>query len=169
LVRFKIASEDELRVLSRNLLRLMQDKSSQVYRDNVVKFGIPDDYVQKAFSEGSFLNAVRERESIIYLATENDDIRGFAQTYPQSDTTAELDRIIILPDYIRKGVGTALLNAALEDQKTRGFRKIIVNAGSGESHARRFYEKNGFKQLNETEVDAPWGGKISLVTYERDL
>jgi len=44
-----------------------------------------------------------------------------------------------------------------------------VNTGRREKQARRFYEKNGFKQIEEKEIDAPWGRKLALVTYDLDL
>ncbi|HVP40850.1 MAG TPA: hypothetical protein VMS95_02740 [Candidatus Krumholzibacteriaceae bacterium] len=41
-----------------------------------------------------------------------------------------------------------------------------MNAGKDETHARRFYEKNGFKQAKESAVGTPWGIKLPLVTYQ---
>jgi N-acetylglutamate synthase-like GNAT family acetyltransferase len=55
---------------------------------------------------------------------------------------------------------------SLADQKQKGVKKIIANAGKEENHARRFYEKNGFKQIKKATIEAPWGKKLSLVTYQ---
>ncbi|MDI6805411.1 MAG: GNAT family N-acetyltransferase [Candidatus Bathyarchaeia archaeon] len=80
--------------------------------------------------------------------------------------TVELDCIIIFPPCERKGIDTKLLQHTLLDQKQKGVENIIVNAGKEEIHARRFYEKNGFKQIREATIETPWGKKLTLVTYQ---
>lgn len=97
------ASMEELRVLSRMLLALIRDKTGQVYQENVAKFGIPDEYVEKAFSEESMLKAARENWSTFYLALESNEILGFAQVNPGNDDTVELHRIVVFPERTRKG------------------------------------------------------------------
>jgi len=44
-----------------------------------------------------------------------------------------------------------------------------VNAGKDETHARRFYEKNGFALVKEVTIDAPWGKRLDLATYQLQL
>src|SRR3972149_2589087 len=145
----RTASQEDIRILSMKLLTLIQDKGGRVYQDNVAKFGIPDEYVEKAFSEESMLKATQERGSTFYLALEGSVMLGFAQVNPENEDTVELDRIAGFPEYSRKGIGTSLLREALSDQKRKGVKTVIVNAGKDESHARRFYEKNGFKEIRQ--------------------
>jgi N-acetylglutamate synthase-like GNAT family acetyltransferase len=165
----RVASENDLKVLSRRLLELIADKDGEAYRENVSKFGIPDEYVTRAFSETAIVAASRSGNSTFYLALENDTIIGFAQTTKQQESIAELDRLIVFPKYARKGIGTQLLHETMIHQRSEGIQAIVVNAGKQEEQARRFYEKNGFKLTNETTVDAPWGKKLTLVTYQLDL
>jgi ribosomal protein S18 acetylase RimI-like enzyme len=163
------ATERGVKALSRKLLKLLEDKNSQVYRENVAKFGIPEEYVKKAFSEETLLESATFGKSTFYLALENKcKILGFAQIIQRDTGTAELDRIVVFPEFTRKGIGTMLLTRVLEDQKRKGTEFIIVNTGRDETHARSFYEKNGFKRLKEAAIDAPWG-KMILVTYQRQL
>jgi hypothetical protein len=61
-----------------------------------------------------------------------------------------------------------LLSKVIRDEERKGTKTIVVNAGVGEMHARRFYEKNGFKPVKEATIEASWG-KIALVTYELQL
>ncbi|MEM2057573.1 MAG: GNAT family N-acetyltransferase, partial [Thermoproteota archaeon] len=63
-------------------------------------------------------------------------------------------------------LGSKLLQHVLNESKKRGFKKVIVNTGKDEIRARRFYEKNGFKKLEEYVVDTPWGKKLELVCYQ---
>lgn len=163
------ADQNSIRVLSKKILTLLEDKNSQVYQDNVTKFGIPEEYVKKAFAEKTLRKATTTGKATFYLALENNEITGFAQTIQRNASTAELDRIIIFPQHTRKGIGTQLLHQVLKDQVQKGTSNIIVNAGKEESQARRFYEKNGFKQIKEATIEAPWGKKLILVTYKLRL
>jgi len=159
------ATREDIRVLSRKLLTLLEDRNSQVYQENVAKFSVPEDYVKKAFAEETLLKAVATGKVSFYLALENMEIMGFAQIIRQDANTAELDRIIIFPKRTRKGIGTKLLHNGLIDQEQKGINTITVKTGKEETHARQFYEKHGFKQIKEAAIEAPWGKKLTLITY----
>jgi len=162
----RVASENDLKVLSRKLLELIADEDGQAYRENVSKFGVPYEYVTRAFSEATLIEASKSGNSKFYLAFENGTVIGFAQMIRQQETVAELDRLIIFPEHARKGIGTQLLREVVIDQRSEGIQTIVVSAGKQEEQARRFYEKNGFRLTNETTIDAPWGKKLTLVTYQ---
>ena len=166
MITVKKATQKDVRVLSRKLLTLLEDENSQVYTENVIKFGIPKAYVRKAFAEETLLKAVTLGKTTFYLALENNEIVGFAQTIQRDSNTAVLDRIIIFPQYTRRGIGTQLLRQVLIDQERKGISTVIVNTGKEETHARRFYEKSGFKKIKEATLEAPWGKSLTLVVYE---
>jgi ribosomal protein S18 acetylase RimI-like enzyme len=114
------ATKNSIRALSRKLLKLLEDKNSQIYHDNVAKFGIPKEYVKKAFSEKTLLEAVASGKSTIHLALENKcKILGFAQTIQQEADTTELDRIVVFPEYTRKSIGTQLLGKVVKDERRK--------------------------------------------------
>lgn len=159
------ATQKDIQALSKKLLTILKDKEGQFYQENVAKFGIPDEYVKRVFAEETLLKAFTTGRAIFYLVIEDDEIIGFAQTIQRDAHSAELDRIAIFPRYTGRGIGTKLLNQVLIDQKQRGINKIIVNTGKDEAHARRFYEKNGFKRIKEATIESPWGKKLTLVTY----
>jgi len=162
------ATQKDIPILSRKLLQLLEDKNSQIYRENVIKFGIPEEYVRKAFAEETLLKAAAENATF-YLAIQDSQIIGFAQTIQQDADTTVLDRIIVFPEHAGKGIGTQLLREAIADQARRGIKTIIANAGKHETHARRFYEKNGFKLSKETTIQAPWRKKLELAIYQLQL
>lgn len=164
------ATKNGIQALSRKLSDLLEDEKGQLYQDNVAKFGIPEEYVRKAFSKEALMKAVASNKSAIYLALENKcKILGFAQTLQHSIDTIGLDRIVVFPKYTRKGIGTKLLEKIIRDHKSKGGKTIIVNAGKEEIQARRFYEKNGFRLIKEEIVDAPWGRKLNLAIYQCQL
>jgi len=165
-----IATEQDIRSLSKKLQGILENKDSQVYRENVAKFGIPVEYVKEAFSETTLLQAASSEKSTFYLVfDENKEIVGFAQTMQRNKETLELSRIVIFPEHTRKGFGTTVLKRIIEDAKQKKVNVILVNAGKGETHAQRFYEKNGFKPVKEETINPPWGGTITLVTYKLQL
>jgi len=164
------ASRESVQALSKKLLKLLEDKNSQLYQENVAKFGIPEEYVRMAFSEERVLKAADSGKSTFYLALENrGKILGFAQTVESGDEATELDRIVVFPESTRQGLGTRLLDRIVKDLTRKGYRRLVVNAGKDETHAKRFYEKNGFRQVGETSMEAPPGNKIALITYQFEL
>jgi len=164
------ATKHGIQALSRKLLSSLEDKTSQVYQDNVAKFGIPYEYTRESFSEKALLAAAASDKSCFYLALENECIIiGFAQTLQHGADTVELDRIVVFPDYTRKGIGTQILNRIIKDARLKKADAIIANAGKDEDHARRFYEKNGFNVAKEETIEYPWGGRLTLVTYRLQL
>ena len=66
------ATESGVRALSRKLLKLLEDKNSQIYQDNVAKFGIPKEYVKKAFSEKTLLEALLLQKQRYTLPSKTD-------------------------------------------------------------------------------------------------
>lgn len=169
MVSIRVANEEDVSALSAKFSKFLDDKKSKIYIDNVVKFGIPDEYVKKALAEETLLKARASGEATFYIAVENHEIAGFAQTLQKGEHTTELDRIVVFPSYERKGIGSRLLHQAIEDERRKGARAMTVNAGKNEMHARRFYEKNGFKLTRETSIDAPWGKKLHLAIYQLSL
>jgi len=160
------ATENGIKALGKKIERLLEDKKGEFYQNNVVKFGIPDEYVKKAFSEAALTDSVRSEKATFYLALKNRrEILGFAQVIGHDSATAELDRIVVFPEYERRGIGTKMLKRAIADQKKKGVKMIIVRAGKDEAHARAFYEKNGFKKVKQEAFKSPWGKKIHLVVY----
>jgi len=162
-----MADDRDISNLRRKFDKFLEDKNGQIYQENIVKFGIPEEYVRKAFEK--LLKAVSSGEATLYLALKKKEIIGFAQIIEQDSNVAELDRLLVFPEHAGKGVGTELLNQVVLDQKKRGAKTIFVKAGKEETHARKFYEKNGFKLVEKTTIDAPWGKKLNLAIYQLRL
>ena len=167
MVSIRKADDKDISDLSRKFHHFLEDKNSLMYQENIAKFGIPEEYVRKAFEK--LLKAVSSGEAILYLALKKEEIVGFAQIIEQGSNTAELDRLLVFPEHTGEGVGSKLLDQVVMDQKGRGANTIFVKAGREETHARKFYEKNGFKLIKEEKVDAPWGKKLDLAIYQLSL
>lgn len=170
IITVRKATVKNIKALSKKLGELLEEKKGKLYQDNVVKFGIPEEYVRKAFSEETLLKAVQSGKAAFYLTRKNrNSILGFAQIMEQDSVSVELDRIVVFPEHERKGIGTKLLKRAVADQKKRRTKTIVVKTGRDENHVRAFYEKNGFKQVKEEMLEFPWGKKIPIVVYHFEL
>lgn len=144
----------------------LADRTSEVYRANVERFGIPEEYVRQAFSIEALTVAVKDKKQLFLVAVEGGKLIGFAQTIRDDKKAAELDRIFLIPECTGRGIGTRLLNKTLDVLRSEGTRRLTVKAGKDETLARRFYEKNGFKLVQEISVQAPWGRELGLAIYE---
>jgi N-acetylglutamate synthase-like GNAT family acetyltransferase len=164
-ITYNKASPKGIKALSKKAAKLLEDKTGKLYQDNVVKFGIPEEVVKRVFSEESLLETAQSGKATFYLALKNGcKILGFAQVARQNSDSLELERIVVFPEYERRGIGTGLLQKVIADQK-KNIKRISVTAGKDEAHARVFYEKNGFKQLREEMLEFPWGKKSPVVVY----
>ncbi len=136
MIIIKKATKRGIQALSIRLLGMLEDETSQVYRDNVAKFGIPSEVAREAFSEKSLLGVAASGKSTFYLALgDGREIVGFAQTMQNDAKTVELDRIVVFPEYARRGIGTRILNRVVRDARLRKADAIAVNAGKEEAHA----------------------------------
>ncbi|MFP3984769.1 MAG: GNAT family N-acetyltransferase [Candidatus Bathyarchaeia archaeon] len=169
MISIRKTNEEDISGLSAKFSKFLEDKKSKIYKDNVAKFGIPDKYVKKALAEETLLKAMSSGKSTFYIAVENSEMAGFAQIIHKDHQNVELDRIVVFPPYERKGIGTRMLHQAIDDEKKKGTSTMTVNAGKNELHARKFYEKRGFKLIKETTIDAPWGKKLDLAIYRLGL
>jgi GNAT superfamily N-acetyltransferase len=75
---------------------------------------------------------------------------------------ALLDELYVRPDLRGRGMGTALLERAVEHVRARGAELFEVNVDEGDTGARRFYERHGF-------TTTPQGQSDRMLYYEREL
>ncbi|MFX0068208.1 MAG: GNAT family N-acetyltransferase [Promethearchaeota archaeon] len=169
MVSIKKADERDIKDLSKKFSMFLKDRNSKIYQDNIAKFGIPDEYAKKALAEETLLKALFSGKATFYVAVENDEMVGFAQIIHHDDQVTELDRIVVFPPHERKGIGTQLFHKIVDDERKKGVKTITANVGKNETHAKRFYERNGFRLKEETAVNTPWGKKIDLAVYELSL
>jgi len=168
-VTFRKATEKDVSDLSKRFLQFLEDKKSKIDQENVARFGVPEEYVREALADETLIRAAASGKAVFHVGLENNEVVGFAQTVQRDTRNTELDRIVVFPAHERRGIGTRLLQQVIMDEQKKGTKTIAVNAGKEETHARRFYEKNGFKLIKETTIDAPWGEKLNIAVYKLQL
>ena len=104
------------------------------------------------------------------IAEEDQRILGFATYLKNRDHLAEdigeLAAIYVDPDYWNRGVGTALMDNALQGMAEAGYRSAILWTLGANIRTRRFYENRGW-QIDGTTKSHRTG--VELVRYSRSL
>ncbi|MFN4202662.1 MAG: GNAT family N-acetyltransferase [Tabrizicola sp.] len=83
---------------------------------------------------------------------------------PDAEGVAELDHLFVAPTFLRRGIGAALLEAAVVMVRSDGARALRALA---DPQARPFYERQGFRWLGDAPSDAIPGRMLPLML--RDL
>lgn len=81
------------------------------------------------------------------------------------ETTAELKRMRVHPDFQRKGFGQQILEHLEKRAKEKGFKKMVLDTSERWHKARNFYQKNGYKEKGRNNLD----GRYNAVYFEKDL
>jgi phosphinothricin acetyltransferase len=109
------------------------------------------------------------------VALVDDEIAGFAYTHPYKDrpgyrmtaeTTIYLDR-----RHRRKGVGSALLNAVIDESAKAGIRQLVAVIGDSDNQGSiRVHAKAGFRHVGTlTDVGYKFDRFLDVVLMQRSL
>lgn len=97
---------------------------------------------------------ILNKESTIFIATDNGTIRGFVQMYP-SFCSVDAIKIFILYDlYVgasdrNSGIGTLLMNRAAEHAKEQGASRVDLMTAFSNKPGQHLYKKLGYKKVLE--------------------
>src|SRR4051794_20178855 len=86
------------------------------------------------------LDGAALHEGLARVAVGDDHVRGFTVT-SSDDDALELEQLFVDPDWMRRGVGRALIADVVAAARQRGLTRISVTANV---HALAFYEAVGF-------------------------
>lgn len=79
--------------------------------------------------------------------------------------SARLRWFIVIDSHQGKGVGAKLMDKAIEHARSTGYESLYLWTFQGLLHARKLYEKNGFK-LVEEDQSSGWGPNIIEQKFE---
>jgi GNAT superfamily N-acetyltransferase len=75
---------------------------------------------------------------------------SFAWTIEHGGVLARLEELYVLPTWRSQGVGSLLLQAALDRAVSHGCNAIDLEIQTGHERASRLYARHGFNQLPRT-------------------
>jgi ribosomal protein S18 acetylase RimI-like enzyme len=109
-----------------------------------------------------------------FVGSVNGDVIGFCSVGKSRDDdatpeTGEMYAIYIDPDFMGKGVGSALMQRGLEHIKESGFTKATLWVLESNRITRRFYEHKGWTADGAKKTDPREGFELREVRYERSI
>lgn len=81
----------------------------------------------------------------------------------------ELMSIYVLANYQKRGIGTVLMQAAINGLKQQGFGHAALWVMGANFTAINFYERSGWRSTGIRQRQAVLGQKVTLVQYQRAL
>jgi ribosomal protein S18 acetylase RimI-like enzyme len=109
----------------------------------------------------------------LLMAEENGEALGYCTSGESRDPDAspemgEVRTLFVAPSAWRRGAGSALMAAALDDLRERGYSEATVWSFADNERANRFYERHGFTRDGSERTEEAWA-HIVEVRYRRGL
>jgi ribosomal protein S18 acetylase RimI-like enzyme len=100
-------------------------------------------------TEGEPFFNERTKADAVLVAVEDGEVAGYvrlgrASRFASSDHVVTINGIDVDPARQRRGIGRALIDAAIAEARRRGARRITLRVFSPNTGARRLYESAGF-------------------------
>jgi len=110
----------------------------------------------------------------VLVATDAGVVGGFCSLLVSRDGdasagTGEIATLYVDPDRWRSGFGSALLTAAVDVARERGFGALSLWVLATNSAARAFYEAHGFSADGREKTDSRLGVSLHEVRYQRNV
>lgn len=133
---------------------------------------IPDDYLD-AISERRWSSRLITKANRLLLAVMDGKIVGVSSFEAARDEAmknwGEIISLYLLPTYYRKGIGSELFNAVVNELVNEGYSQIYLWVLEKNIAARSFYEKHGFTFNGDIIADNIGGRAVKEVRYIFDL
>lgn len=112
------------------------------------------DYMLKEFYGAEALQDQMLTKGHQFYLLKNDALKalGFASVSQENEQTFKLQKLYVLPQEQGKNIGKKLLQATINFTLDHGGKKIVLNVNRY-NKARFFYEKIGFKMIDEVDID----------------
>ncbi|SPS07069.1 GNAT family N-acetyltransferase [Latilactobacillus sakei] len=140
-------------------LKALQTISIQTFTDT---FGADNseqdlaDYLDSAYNDTQLSSEIANPNSAFYFIKHNGNIAGYlklnsndAQTENPNPDSMEVERIYILPTFKRLGLGTQLIEYAIETAQEAHKSHIWLGVWEHNAVALAFYTKLGFKEIGD--------------------
>lgn len=130
---------------------------------------VPQDYLDSLTPDDRKINPA----NFLVLESEDGIVFGLANLGVSRDTErpdwGELRAIYLLPDFWRKGFGTALFQAAEQKLREMGYERYFLWAFCKNTRARRFYEKMGMRRVGKEQSFTIGGKELWECRYEKEF
>ncbi len=121
------------------ILNINSDTSYAEKIFEIEKICFPDDY----WSSDSISQSILQRYSLFLVYFVEEKIAGYINVYSIANE-AELNRIAVLPEFRKQGIGLKLINCAIENLKENNCLKFFLEVRRANLPAICLYKKIGF-------------------------
>lgn len=140
----RIAHSDELQKLV-----VIDDEASELYTQAGIKFDFEKDHPFVVAEKLRWTSAIEQ--GLAHVAVNRQDTPIGFVTLSYVDGEPYLDQLAVLPSYMRRGVGTSLLNHAIS---WSGGQSLWLTTYSHLPWNRPYYERHGFVTIKDSECGA---------------
>lgn len=114
--------------------------------EGIIPLEVQNNFLNSAYNDEGMKQ--RLERSILYVAEVNGKVVGFANYSPVRDGgNVELAAIYLNPEFQGKGIGTALLQQAINELE--GTKEIYINVAKENKIGMTFYEAKRFEIVKE--------------------
>ena len=100
-----------------------------------------------------------------FLVAESDGrIVGMGALQKVNDSTGEIKRMRIEPEFQGKGLGKTILERLMVRAKELGYKKLILDTSTNQIPAQRLYESYGFKEYKRAPLY-----DLEMIYYEKEI
>ena len=140
-----------------NDLKRIQELNLMLFEKEAKEFNDPlnTDWTFSDKGTSYYTERIKSKEYIALVAEDKDMIVGYlvggkceTYEYRNINSMAELENMLILEEYRRKGVGTKLVKEFIGWCKENNISRAHVVASAGNQEAIRFYKRNGFEEYS---------------------
>ncbi len=130
--------------------------------------GSTEEALKEITTRDSLLQRIGRPNGRMFLAKDSARVVGFAANRKVDDETVELAGIVVLQSLLGRGIGSRLLEAALNAARKDGYKRIIVRTEVDNERAISFYKAKGFT-AGKTETEEVGGVSVEVLELSRDL
>lgn len=99
-----------------------------------------------------------------YIVLLDDDFPvATARLYPLDDTRMVIGRVVVLPEYRHRGLGTRVVRECEDWARELGFAKAVLDSRDNKTE---FYHKLGYRETGE---EVPFDGTFHCVRMEKTI
>ena len=129
---------------------------------------LPQEYLD-SIPQNRWTGYIRDCPQRVLLAMESGRPVGVITYGPARNAEflgyCELVSLYLLPEFTRRGIGSALMDRAKKDCAEEGFRGMLLYVLEGNRSARAFYEKQGFLDTHDALEDCIGGMHVKEMRY----
>ena len=136
---------------------MLAELGARTFYDTFAQDNTPENislYMKKSFSTEIHLNELSRPDIIFLIAEMENESVGYAKLKVDSKDESitgtkpiEIERIYSLQEYIGKGIGKALMQAAIDEAKQKDCNSIWLGVWEKNPRAINFYKKWGFREV----------------------